>query len=86
MQCLHWAERLPLLCLLYRIKLRACQCCDHSTSYTKIAPVSAVEHCKSVGGKAVPAVVADEIGVLQLQVEGYIAWQRLCVACRWRIL
>ena len=27
-------------------------------------------------------MVADELGVLQLQVEGYIAWQRLCVACK----
>ena len=45
------------------------------------ATVSAVEHGQGVGGEAVPAVVADEVGVLQLQVEGDVAWQRLRVSC-----
>ena len=46
------------------------------------ATVSTIEHGQGVGGKAVPAVVADEIRVLQLQVEGDIARQRLCVPCK----
>ena len=43
--------------------------------------ISGVENCQGVGGKALPAVVADQVGVLQLQVERDISWQCLCIPC-----
>ena len=43
--------------------------------------ISGIEHCQSVGGEALPAVIADHVGVLQLQVEGDISRQRLRVPC-----
>ena len=43
--------------------------------------IRGIEYCQGVGGEALPAVVADHVGVLQLQIEGDISRQRLRIPC-----
>lgn len=43
--------------------------------------IGGIEYCQGVRGKALPAVVADQVGVLQLQIERDVSGQRLCIPC-----